>query len=156
MKFLRSVAERTKKAGVELVVYPHYNTLIETAEEAVPYIRKAQNGNIFLSLHLCHEVRAGNGERLDEIAAKIGPLLRLPSINGADVASVNEVKGWDLGIQPLSQGDYDSSKMLKALKSVRYKGPVILHTWGLQDEAADHHHASFKRFQKMVDALDED
>jgi sugar phosphate isomerase/epimerase len=155
-KFLRSVAERTKKAGVELVVYPHDNTVIETAEEALPSIKKAQNGNIFLSLHLCHEVRAGNGERLDEIAAKIGPLLRLPSINGADVATVNEVKGWDLGIQPLTKGDYDSSKLLKALKSVGYKGPVILHTWGLQDEAADHHHTSFKRFQEMVDALDED
>jgi sugar phosphate isomerase/epimerase len=153
VKFLRSMAERTKAAGIGLVVYPHYGALVETAEEALPYVKKAQNGNIFLSLHLCHEVRAGNGDRLNEIAAKIGPLLRLPSINGVDKATVNEVKGWDLGIQPLTKGDYDSSKLLKALKSVDYKGPVVLHTWGLQDEAVDHHHTSFKRFQEMLDAL---
>jgi hypothetical protein len=53
----------------------------------------------------------------------------------------------------LTQGDYDSSQLLEALDSVGYKGPVILHTWALKDEAADHHHTSFKRFQEMVDTL---
>ncbi|MCP4784705.1 MAG: hypothetical protein GY878_14215 [Fuerstiella sp.] len=49
-------------------------------------------------------------------------------------------------------GDYDSSKLLDALKSVDYKGPVILHTWGLQKAAADHHQTSYQRFQEMLDA----
>ena len=48
-------------------------------------------------------------------------------------------------------GDYDSSKLLDALKSVDYKGPVILHTWGLQKAAADHHQTSYQRFQEMLD-----
>lgn len=87
------------------------------------------------------------------MAAKIKPWLRLPSINGADVDAINEVEGWDRGIQPLTQGDYDSSQLLNALKSVDYDGPVILHTWGLQDEAADHHHTSYQRFQEMLKAL---
>ncbi|MDP6040476.1 MAG: TIM barrel protein [Candidatus Latescibacteria bacterium] len=157
--FLRSAAERTKAAGVELVIYPHdsassaHPSIIESAEEAIPYLEEVQNGNFFISLHLCHEIRAGNGDRLDEVAAKIKPWLRLPSINGADVDAVNEVKGWKRGIQPLVLGDYDSSKLLKALKSIDYKGPVILHTWGLQKAAADHHHTSFKRFQDMLEKL---
>ena len=152
VKFLRSLAERTKAAGVELVIYPHYGALVESAEEALTYLKEAQNGNIFLSLHLCHEIRAGNGDRLNEVAAKIKPWLRLPSINGADIDSVNEVIGWKRGIQPLTMGDYDSSQLLDALKSVDYRGPVILHTWGLQKAAADHHHTSFKRFYEMLDA----
>ncbi len=115
---------------IKLVIYPHYGAVIETAEEALPYLKEAQNGNVILSLHLCHEVRAGNGDRLNEIAAKIKPWLRLPSINGTDIDSVNEVQGWDRGIQPLTMGDYDSSKLLKALKSIDYQGPVILHAWG--------------------------
>ncbi len=158
--FLRSAAERTKAGGVELVIYPHWNggktnniSFIESAEDAIPYVKEVQNGNVFISLHLCHEIMAGNGDRLDEVAANIKPWLRLPSINGADVDAVNEVTGWKRGIQPLTMGDYDSSKLLKALKSVGYEGPVILHTWGLQDEAADHHHTSFKRFQEMKAAL---
>ena len=150
--FLRSLAERTKAEGVELVLYPHDGALVETAEEMLPYLKEVQNGNVFISLHLCHEIRGGNGDRLNEVAAKIKPWLRLPSINGADIDSVNETGGWARGIQPLTMGDYDSSKLLKALKSIDYEGPVILHTWGLQDEAADHHHTSYKRFYEMLDA----
>jgi sugar phosphate isomerase/epimerase len=159
--FLRPLAERTKAAGVELIIYPHWSggnprnvCLIETAEDAIPYLEEVQNGNVFVSLHLCHEIKALNGDRLNEVAAKIKPWLRLPSINGADVDAVNEKKGWDRGIQPLNMGDYDSSKLLDALRSIDYKGPVILHTFGLQKAAADHHHTSFKRFQEMLDTLD--
>lgn len=151
VKFLRSLAERTKAAGVELVLYPHDGALVETVEEMLPYLKEVQNGNVFISLHLCHEIRGGNGDRLNEVAAKIKPWLRLPSINGADIDSVNETVGWDRGIQPLTMGDYDSSKLLEALRFVEYEGPVILHTWGLQDAAADHHHSSYKRFQEMLD-----
>jgi len=158
--FLRSAAERTKAGGVELVIYPHWSggnplnvCLIETAEDAIPYVKAVGSDNLFISLHLCHEIKGGNGHRLNEVAANIKPWLRLPSINGADIDAVNEVEGWKRGIQPLTQGDYDSSQLLEALKSVDYKGPVILHTWGLQDEAADHHHTSYKRYQEMLDEL---
>ena len=157
--FLRSAAERCKATGVELVIYPHYfgktdplhDILIQTAEEALPYLEEIQSDNLFVSLHLCHEIKGGNGDRLDEVAARIKPWLRLPSINGADIDAVNERGGWDRGIQPLAMGDYDSSKLVKALKSIDYEGPVILHTFGLQDSAADHHQTSFKKFQEMAD-----
>jgi sugar phosphate isomerase/epimerase len=154
--FVRSAAERTKAAGIELVLYPHYGDLMESAEEMLPFLKEVQNGNVYISLHLCHELRAGNGDRLDEIAAKIKPWLRLPSINGADKDVANEgheAIGWKRAIQPLTMGDYDASKLMKALKSVDYKGPVVLHTFGLQQSAADHHHTSFKRFQEMRDVL---
>lgn len=152
---LRSAADRAKVAGVELIIYPHDTSLMESAEEAIPYLEEVQNGNVSISLHLCHELRAGNGERLNEIAAKIKPWIAIPSISGADIHAVNEDNSsWDKSIKPLTLGDYDSSKLLKALKSVDYKGPVILHTYALDDEAIDHHETSFKRFQEMVAALD--
>jgi len=158
--FLSSAAARTKAQGVELIIYPHWSggnplniCLIEAAEDALPFLEEINSDNLFVSLHLCHEIKAGNGHRLDEVAAKIKPWLRLPSINGVDVDAVNEVEGWDRGIQPLTQGDYDASQLLDALKSVDYTGPVILHTWGLQDEAADHHHTSYQRFQEMLKTL---
>ena len=152
--FLRSLAARTKAAGVALIIYPHYNDYVATAEEAIPFLKAVDNGNVFISMHLCHEVRAGNGDRLDEVAAKIKPWLRLPTINGADIDVVNELdelEGWKRAIQPLTKGDYDSSKFVDALKSVGYAGPVILKTYGLKTAAADHHHTSFKKFQEMTD-----
>ncbi|MDG2167955.1 MAG: TIM barrel protein [Opitutales bacterium] len=160
VNFLGSLAERTKAEGVELVIYPHWSggnprnvCIIETAEDALPFVKAVGSDNLFISLHLCHEIMGGNGHRLNEVAANIKPWLRLPSINGADIDAVNEVEGWDRGIQPLTKGDYDSSELLEALKSVDYEGPVILHTWGLQKAAADHHHTSYKRYQDMVDDL---
>ncbi|MBT3480576.1 MAG: SnoaL-like domain-containing protein [Opitutales bacterium] len=155
--FVRSAAEKTKAAGIELVLYPHYGDKMETVEEMIPFLKEVQNGNVYISLHLCHELRAGNGDRLDEIAAKIKPWLRLPSINGSESDVVNddhEAEGWKRAIQPLTQGDYDSSKLLKALRSVGYNGPVVLHTFGLQAATADHHHTSFKKYQEMVAELE--
>ena len=94
----------------------------------------------------------------DEIAAKIKPWLRLATINGADEDAADELDGWTRTIQPLGMGTYDSSKLLKALKSIGYEGPVILHTGGglARRTPAGHQRTSFKRFQEIVDALNED
>lgn len=157
--FLQTIADRGEAQGVEVVIYPHYNGVrttnvdfINSAEEAIPYVEAVESDNLFISLHLCHEFMAGNRDRLDEVAANIKPWLRLPSINGAYTDAVN----FDRGIVPLTEGDYDSSKLLKALKSIDYTGPVLLHTWNLHLAAADHHHTSFERFQEMVNGLAED
>ncbi len=156
INFLQTTADRAEAHSVEVVIYPHWNgdrvtnvDFINTAEEAIPYVEAVESDNLFISLHLSHELLAGNGDRLDEIAAKIKPWLRLPSINGAYTDAVD----FDRGIVPLTEGDYDASKLLKALKSVDYQGPVLLHTWGLDEAAADHHHTSFTRFQEMLNEL---
>lgn len=156
INFLQTTADRAEAHSVEVVIYPHWNgdrvtnvDFINTAEEAIPYVEAVESDNLFISLHLSHELLAGNGDRLDEIAAKIKPWLRLPSINGAYTDAVD----FDRGIVALTEGDYDASKLLKALKSVDYQGPVLLHTWGLDKAAADHHHTSFTRFQEMLNEL---
>ncbi len=159
--FLHSLAERGKAAGVEVVIYPEWggpghDSLIKTAEEALSYIKEVESDNLFVTLHLCHELKAGNGDRLDEIAAKIKPWLRLATINGADNDAADELDGWARTLMPLTQGTYESSKLLKALKSIGYEGPILLHTGGGLGKRApvDHHQTSFKRFQEMVAELD--
>ena len=156
--FMRSTAERCKAAGIELVLFPHVgdNYIIKSAEEALPYIEEIQSDNIFVSFHLSHEFLASNGNRLNEVAANIRPWIRLPSINGTDVDLVNGPKRLQPGvhIKPLGAGDYDSSQLLEALKSVDYEGPVILHSWGLEEAPVEHYETSFQRFQEMVEELD--
>ncbi len=120
--------------------------------------KEVGSDNLFVSLHLSHEMKTGNGERFDEIAAKIKPWIRLSSINEADKDSADELDVWTRTLPPLTMGIYDSSKLLKALKSIGYEGPVLFHTGGgLGRRApADHYQTSFKRFQEMVEELDED
>jgi len=155
--FLRSAAERTKAAGIELVVFPHIGKVyvIELAEDALPYIEEIQSDNIFVSLHLSHDFLGGNGDRLDEVAAAIKPWIRLPSINGTDVGLLDGFEKLIRGvhIQPLASGYYDSSQLLVALRAVDYEGPVILHSWGLEEAPVGHYRNSFNRFVEMLDEL---
>ena len=150
LRVLKGAADQAKAAGVELVIYPHDNTFIESAEDALSYIKQLKHDNLFVSLHLCHEIRAGNGERLKEVAAEIKPYIRLASINGADKKYIDNTLDWSRTIQPLGSGDYDASKLLQALSSIDYSGPVILHTFGLQKAPAHHHHSSYKHYQSML------
>jgi len=156
---IRAIADQSKAAGVELVLYPHDNTYIESAEEALVFIEELNHDNIFVSLHLCHEIRAGNGGRLDAVAMAIQPYLRLPSISGANIAYNDNSANWSDSIQPLGQGDYDASKLVRALEGVGYDGPVILHTFGAQIPSqswnwpADHHQRSSYVYQRMFGPL---
>ena len=156
--FLRSAAERCKAAGIELVIFPHVGDhyVVKSAEDALPYIEEIQSDNIFITIHLAYEVAAGHGDRVDEVVAKLKPWIRLPSVNGVDADLANGPKRIKPGvhIKPLVQGDYEVSQFLEALRSVDYNGPVILHSWGLQDAPVDHYETSFNKYQEMAAALD--
>ena len=153
-RLLAKAAEQAKREKVELVIYPHDNTFIESAEEALQYVKHIRHGNLFITLHLCHEIRAGNGDRLEEVAKKVQPYLRLATINGANTKYIDNNKDWSKTIQPLGEGDYDSVKLLRVLKAIKYDGPVILHTFGLNKARADHHKTSAQAYQRMLGELD--
>ena len=149
LKAINTVADLCKKKGVRCVLYPHDNTLMESAEEAIDLLKKSKRKDLFISFHLCHEIRAGNGNRLEEVAKKVKPYLRLASISGANDQYVDNSKDWSKTIQPLDKGSYDLSKFIKALQSIDYKGPIILHTFALDKVKADHHQRSFKKYQQL-------
>jgi sugar phosphate isomerase/epimerase len=149
LETINKVADICAKKGVRCVLYPHDNTLIESAEDAIDILKKSRRKDLFISFHLCHEIRAGNGNRLSEVAKKVKPYLRLASISGANTKYVDNSQDWSKTIQPLDMGTYDTSKFIEALQSIDYKGPIILHTFALDKVAADHHQRSFKKYQEL-------
>lgn len=150
------IADRAAEAGVGFVIYPHDRTSIESAEDALEIIEELGRDDVYLSLHLCHEIRAGNGERLNEVAAKVKPWLRLPSISGTDTEYEGAARGdWSKNIKPLGDGDYDAAKVLVALKSIDYNGPVLLHTYGLEKVRPSHHADSINVYREMLKGLNE-
>jgi thiamine monophosphate synthase len=152
---LRDTADRCKKAGVPLVLYPHYDTAYESTEEALEILGELDRPEVKLTLHLCHELRAGNGERLDEIARKAAPHLAFATISGSDTKMQESPApgDWSEAIKPLSKGDYDAARILKALAAIDFKGPIILHTFGLQNEPASHYKDSAKVYETMISEL---
>ena len=77
LDLIKNMSEEALALGKEIVIYPHDNTFIESVEDALPYIEKLDKPNLFLTMHLCHELRHGNGDRLLEVAIKAAPYLKL-------------------------------------------------------------------------------
>jgi len=145
VKFYRAVASECKKYGVLLVLYPHAGTTMVSAEEALDIYNelKGDYPEVRISIHLCHELAAGNGKRLAEVIAKTVSLTALATVNGTNGGS---------DIKPLDLGSYDVRPYLQAFADNGYTGPMELHTYSFPDPRTDDALArSLVRYRQMVD-----
>jgi len=152
---IQQIADRANKKKVPVCLYPHDGTVhtYNTAEQALVFLKKAKRKNLSLSVHLCHELRGGNGKRLDEVMAAVKPYIKLVTISGANHAVTPNNRDWSDTIKPLSEGDFDPLVFLRELKKVGYDGPIILHTFGLHKKPATHYRESFRHYQKLAKKL---
>ena len=148
---LAAMCDSSARYGIEVVIYPHDGCYIESAEQALPYIKELNKNNLFLSLHLCHEIRAGNGKRIDEVVQNVGKYIRLVSISGADTIPCTDCPDWSDSIKPLYEGDYNTSDVYNILKESGYTGPVILHTYGITEKPLTHLAGSMKVWRSFIE-----
>jgi len=146
---LQQIADRCRLAGVQLVLYPHYNCTFETAEQALEIWQQMNRPEVKISIHLCHELKAHNQNRLDEVVAKVVTHLALASLNGVDTTVEFSAKGWDTMILPLDKGDYDVRGYLAALIRHGYTGPILLHNFGFKTPVEEYLPASMKRWREI-------
>ncbi len=151
----KDIADYCEPLNLRVVIYPHDKTFIETAAESLPYIKEANRKNLFTSFHLCHELRAGNGVRMNEAIAEVAPYIKLASISGSNIVMDDNTNPgyWDDAIKPLYKGDYDTSQFLKYLLQNGYKGPVALHTYGLKEPIDEHFSRSLKTWREMCEKV---
>lgn len=133
---LSSMARWTRFYGIETVVYPHWDTSIETAEEASALLAMVAHPNLKSSLHTCHEIRGGNQYTLPAVVAAHAAETALVTIAGADHRAYvgPPPHPWDDAIKPLDEGGFDLLPFLQALNDAGYDGPVILHTFGITND----------------------
>lgn len=150
----RKVADACALYGVTLVIYPHGGCAFYKAEQAKGYLPQINRANVKLSIHLCHELMAGNGSRIAAVVDAVKNDIVLASVCGSDTA-INPDDNWASQIQPLDRGDYDVAPFLQALAAAGYAGPMELHTYNLGDPgvtptAADHLTRSMKKWRTLV------
>lgn len=150
LEVINQVADLAAGLKVGVSLYPHDATAIETAEEALVYLNKSGRRNLTISLHQCHELRAGNIDRLDAVVKAIGPHLDLVTICGSDRRTNDNSTDWSDAIKPLGEGDYDPKILLRVLRDHHFKGPIILHTFGLMKKPDSHYRSSYELYRKMA------
>lgn len=150
LSVINQVADVAAGLQVGVSLYPHDATAIETAEEALGYLNKSKRTNLTISLHQCHELRAGNIDRLDGVVKAIGKHLDLVTICGSDRKTNDNSTDWSDAIKPLGEGDFDPRILLRVLRDNHFKGPIILHTFGLMNKPDSHYRSSFELYRKMA------
>jgi sugar phosphate isomerase/epimerase len=150
---IQRFADIARRHGVVVALYPHDGEYLATAEHALRLIhladRAGDGDNLKLSLHLCHELRAGHGARLAEVLQATLPWLAVVSISGANNAVTPGSPDWSDAIQVLGEGDYDVQGFLDTLVAAGYTGPLVLHTYGLRGEPRDLLTRSFRAWRTL-------
>jgi len=130
VKAIREIADLAAASEIRVALYPHAGFHVATLDDALRVIGQVERDNVGLTFNLCHELKAGNGPRIDELLEKAAPRLFYVSINGAEHDG-----DWDRLIQPLGDGAFDVYAVLKKLKSLNYTGPVGLQCYNVQGDA---------------------
>lgn len=119
---VRDIAAQAAESSLNVSIYPHAGFYVATAEDAVRVAKLVDLPNLGVTVNLCHELSAGNAERLDEVIRIASPHLNLVSINGASPIPGKGPKAWD--ILALGDGIFDTTNFLRLLRDAGYNGPV--------------------------------
>ena len=140
------VADWAAQAGLRVVIYPHVNYYVETAEDALRIYRQFDRNNVAISFNLYHELRFGNRDRLNEIINKTAPYLELVSINGSDIGTPRDNK-------ILDAGTFDVLSVLGQFKAVGYTGPIGLQCWALPGDDRENLALSMAAWRRLTQRL---
>ncbi len=133
---LREIVAYATPKEVEVILYPHSSCYLESAEEALPFIEKIDHPNLKLAFHLYHEVRAGNGHRIDEVLLKISDRLGAVTLAGSDsIADYASPLARDTTtIKALARGTYDVNGFVKVLDKSGYTGSVGIMNFKIEED----------------------
>ncbi len=148
---VRALCDEATALGSEIVLYPHDMTWCLDAEDTLALMQKVERPNLFTSLHLHQELRAGNAANLDEIIAVALDRTRLVSISGAlDPAQATPGnRDWSDVVRPLGDSVYPVATFVAALRTSGYVGPVGVQNWRLPGDPNEQHVAALRWWQAL-------
>ncbi len=141
---VRPVCRAAHTLDLPVSIYPHDGCAIASVQQALPVVRtlRAEGWDrLGVTLNLCHEQRAGRGDRIEETMREAGPLIDLVTINGADTGP--EAKA----IRLLGQGAFDVAGLLRSLAGIGYRGPVGCQFFGLPGDPRDNLRAAMQAWR---------
>ncbi|MBK1879324.1 sugar phosphate isomerase/epimerase family protein [Pelagicoccus mobilis] len=141
VNFTQAVCDLAAKFDTEVILYPHDRHYILDVEDSITIIKKVARPNLYTSLQLPHELRAGNAHRLSEVVELASPYSKLATVSGANLPG-NYTPGsrdWSDVVQDLATSQYDVESWIQLLKDSNYSGPLGYNNWKIPEDTEEHH-----------------
>jgi len=148
---LKEVVAYAKVKKVKVILYPHSNCYIASAESALPFVQKLNDPNLKLAVHLCHEIRAGNGSRMKEVFEHVTNYIGAVTLAGTDsVADFSKPTLMDKStIKPIGQGNFNMKYFVEPLRKSNYKGMVGFINFKMEDDPEEYLDASMSAWKSL-------
>jgi len=144
---VREVADLAGESGIRVTLYPHSGFYVATGEDALRIANRAGRTNVGVTVNLCHELMAGNGDRLESIVKACAPRLFLVSINGADRGTTVEQT-----VKFLDEGGFNVPGFVDMLDRAGYTGPIGLQCYNLKGSPEENLKRAMKVWRRWGEA----
>lgn len=148
VSLIRKVCDRSAESGLEVVLYPHVKFKIATGRDCERFRKLADRPNLGTSFSLCHFLCQEDAAGLEAELKLLAPHLKLIQISGADSIPPGH-PDWAKLIQPLGQGSFDMTRVMRTLDAIGYKGPVNLQCYQIKQPAIQHLTTSMEAWKKL-------
>ena len=136
IKLLQLISMWSKKAGLQVAIYPHYSFYVERTDHALQLAQKVNRKNVGLSFNLCHWLATTSlAERTDlkNHLKELKPYLKMITISGASDIISQKKAIFDDYILPLGTGSFDTYDLLKYMvKTIKYKKPIGVQCYNIK------------------------
>lgn len=148
VEWYRSICDEALEHGVSVVIYPHDRHYVTNVEASLDLIAKVDRKNLFTSIHLNQELRAGNTGRLADVVRIAAGKARLASIGGAALPGQYNPgsKDWSDVNRPLDRSAFDVESYYRMLQDAGYRGPIAYNNFGIEEDVFDHHQRTLEIF----------
>jgi sugar phosphate isomerase/epimerase len=147
---IREFCELAAQVNLRIGIYPHTGDWVATVPQAVQLARDVARPECGVIFNLCHFLRNEPLDALHETLEQAAPHLVGVTINGADLAGLQD-KDWKRLIQPLDRGTFDWAELLRELDRLDYSGPVGIMCYGIGGDAQEHLARSIKKWRHLRD-----
>jgi sugar phosphate isomerase/epimerase len=149
------VTRYAEENKVRVVLYPHSKCYIESAEQALPFVKRNHSIRLGLAVHLCHEIRAGNAHRIGEVVNAVRPFIGAVTLCGTDsLADFRTAYTMDTTtIKPLDKGNFDTSGFLSAVGRSGYRGAIGFINFSIKEKPPGYLKRSIQKWNLLKQQL---
>lgn len=136
IRLLQQISIWSKKAGLQVAIYPHLNFYIERTDHALQLAQKVNRNNVGLTFNLCHWLATtplSERPNLKSHLKDLKPYLKMITISGANNVNSDKKSVFDDYILPLGSGNFDTYDLVNFMvNELKYKNPIGVQCYNIK------------------------